>query len=231
MIETLSIPFTVPAINMQTNNPTDHSKISILDDQLLHRAVKKLTQQHQYFKKVVDAHGMPPLWEREQSFATLVHIILEQQVSLRSARVAFDRLKTSANRLQPKTFLELDDAKLKQIGFSRQKTRYCRELAKAMLEERLDLESLRSANDQEVQRRLCAIKGIGPWTANIYLLMALRRPDAWPRGDLALELGYQRLHGLPEKPSADELESISETWRPLRAVAARLIYHFYLSAP
>jgi len=130
---------------------------------------------------------------------------------------------------QPVNFLQLGDAELKRIGFSRQKTSYCRGLAEALINNEINLDSLSGMSDDEVKGELTKIKGIGPWTANIYLLMALGRPDVWPEGDLALEIGYQKLRKLDTKPSAKQLASISNQWQPWRAVAARLIYHFYLS--
>jgi DNA-3-methyladenine glycosylase II len=173
--------------------------------------------------------GPPPMWAREPGFPTLIHIILEQQVSLASARAAYDRLLAAVSSLTPARFLELDDATLKTIGFSRQKTAYGRELAGAILSGRLDPAKLGTFDDATVRSELIKIKGIGPWTADIYLLMALRRPDAWPSGDLALANAAQRVKGLASRPTPDELEDLSTSWKPWRAVAARLLWHYYLS--
>jgi DNA-3-methyladenine glycosylase II len=125
----------------------------------------------------------------------------------------------------------LDDGALKTIGFSRQKTRYGRELALALADGRLDLRRLRRQDDAAARTALTAIKGIGPWTAEIYLLMVLRRPDAWPAGDLALAVAAQRVKRLTTRPSPDELDALGEAWRPWRAVAARILWHDYLSTP
>jgi DNA-3-methyladenine glycosylase II len=125
--------------------------------------------------------GTPPLWAREPGFPTLVHLILEQQVSLASAQAAFDRLVVAVDPLTPGSFLALDDGRLLAIGFSRQKTRYARALALAVDTGELDLHELGAADDEEVDRRLTALPGIGPWTATIYRLMVLLRPDARPR--------------------------------------------------
>ncbi len=173
--------------------------------------------------------GLPPLWPRQPGFPTLVHIILEQQVSLASARAAFDRLQATVNPLTPETFLTLDDDALKVIGFSRQKTRYGRLLAEAILDGTLDLPQLAIVDDETVRSRLTAIKGIGPWTANIYLLMVLRRPDVWPTGDLALAVAAQQVKGLESRPTYPELDQIARQWQPWRAVAARMLWHYYLS--
>jgi len=176
--------------------------------------------------------GPPPLWDRPPGFATLLHIILEQQVSLASARAAFERLKLAlAPEVTPRAFLGLDDAQLLAVGFSRQKTRYGRELARALLEGRLDLDDLAGLQDAAARAALTALKGIGPWTAEIYLLMVLLRPDAWPRGDLALASAARTLFDLPALPGPTELERMAEAWRPHRAVAARLLWSHYLQKP
>jgi len=179
--------------------------------------------------QVIQEFGPPPFWQREPGFPTLVHIILEQQVSLASAKAAYDRLKKAAAPLTPQSFLQFDDARLKVIGFSRQKTRYCRELAHAILEGRLDLALLETAADDEARARLMAQKGIGPWTAEIYLLMALRRPDAWPTGDLALASAVRAVKNLTDIPDTQRMEELGTAYRPWRAIAARLFWHYYLS--
>ena len=173
--------------------------------------------------------GAPPMWAREPGFPTLVHIILEQQVSLASARAAFTKLEQAAETVSPQGFLQFDDEQLKGMGFSRQKAGYCRGLAQSILTEELDLESIPAMDIDEARAVLLRIKGIGPWTANIYLLMALLHPDIWPAGDLALVVAYQKLKHLPTRPSTAEMTAIAEAWHPWRAVAARLLWHFYLN--
>jgi len=200
-----------------------------LNDLTLLTGVRELVKREEDFAKIVSTYGPPPLWEREQGFQTLIHIILEQQVSLASAKAAYNRLEEAADPLTPKNFLELTDQELKQIGFSRQKTRYGRELAAAIADGSLDLSGLDHLEDQEAKEQLMIVIGIGPWTADIYLLMALGRPDIWPNGDLALEIAIQRLKDLPMRPTPEEARKISDDWQPWRAVAARLLWHFYLS--
>lgn len=123
----------------------------------------------------------------------------------------------------------MNEAKLKQIGFSRQKTKYGYELARAIKTGQLDLDALHSMDDDAVRETLIQIRGIGRWTADVYLLMVLRRPDIWPVGDLALAVAVQHAKRLPTRPSIEELEAIGKAWRPWRAVAARMLWHFYLS--
>jgi DNA-3-methyladenine glycosylase II len=191
--------------------------------------VEELIKKDEGFAGIVFAHGPPPLWEREEGFHTLIHIILEQQVSLASAKAAYTRLQQLVTPLEPENFLRLNDEELKQAGFSRQKTRYGRALACAVIDGALDLSGLGGLEDREVKAQLMKVKGIGPWTADIYLLMALGRPDIWPKGDLALEIAFQRLKGLQKKPAWEEMKTASTAWKPWRAVAARLLWHFYLS--
>ncbi len=203
-----------------------HAKLT---DALLIEGVRILAGQDPDLADVFTAFGPPPLWAREPGFPTLVYIILEQQVSLASARAAFNRLAQAISPITPQAFLELDDATLKTIGFSRQKTGYGRILARAVLEGELDLAALEHMQEDQVRAELTRIKGIGRWTADIYLMEALLHPDIWPSGDLALAIAVQRVKKLSALPGKMELESIGESYRPWRAIAARMFWHHYLS--
>ena len=191
-------------------------------------AVAELTARDADLAGIVARHGPPPLWDREPGFATLLHIVLEQQVSLASARAAFDRLLAVAAPITPSRFLGLSDAELLAIGFSRQKVRYGRALATAVDSGALDLDGLAGDDDDEVHRALQAIPGIGPWTSTIYLLMVLGRPDVWPVGDIALAASVGDVKGLGRRPDATEMAELGEAWRPWRSVAARLFWQDYL---
>ncbi|HEX4950369.1 MAG TPA: DNA-3-methyladenine glycosylase 2 family protein [Blastocatellia bacterium] len=193
-------------------------------------AAKKLAASDPDLARILKQYGVPPLWEREPGFATLVYIILEQQVSLASAKAAFHRLQAALGFVSPDHFLSLDNVELKAIGFSRQKMLYTRLLAEAVLDRQIDLDSLHELSDDEVRATLKQLKGIGDWTADVYLLMALGRPDIWPRGDLGLLVAMQKLKQLPARPTADEFALLGEPWKPFRAVAARMLWHFYLSS-
>ncbi|RME85213.1 MAG: DNA-3-methyladenine glycosylase 2 family protein [Caldilineae bacterium] len=201
-----------------------------LDERILLHGVAYLCARDADLARVVDEFGPPPLWARPPGFATLLHIILEQQVSLASAHAAFRKLGERVRPLTPGNFLALDDATLREVGFSRQKARYGRLLARAVLDGSLDLEALAELDDDEVRRRLKSIKGIGDWTANIYMMEALLRPDVWPSGDLALANAARRVKGLARRPSPVQLEELGQRYRPWRAVAARIFWHHYLSA-
>ena len=192
-------------------------------------AVERLAASDPVLAGVAERWGPPPFWRHPEGFAGLVHGILAQQVSLESAVAAFAKLERVLDRVEPEGFLDLDDARLSAIGFSRQKAAYARGLAEGIASGVLDLASLDAAPDDEVRRALQRVRGIGPWTADVYLLFALRRPDAWPSGDLALAVAVQELWGHAARPSWDELDAFAQRWRPHRAVAARFLWHDYLS--
>jgi DNA-3-methyladenine glycosylase II len=204
--------------------------IPTLDQTSYHRALGELAGRDRDLGRVLSSLGPPPMWDREPGFPTLVHIILEQQVSLASARACFDKLLKTVERLTPERLLTLDDGVLKAAGFSRQKTAYARILAGEVRTGTLDLVGLADLPDDEAREQLMRLKGIGRWTADIYLLMALGRPDVWPVGDLALVIAAQRVKGLEGRPNPEEFQDLGEAWRPWRSVAARLLWHHYLSA-
>src|SRR5215213_3201885 len=178
--------------------------------------------------RVHELYGIPPLWDRPPGFETLLQIILEQQVSLASAKACYDKLSIRLKRVTPRKLMTLDDAELRQLGFSRQKTAYARHVAGAVVNKSIDLDDLSNRPDHEVKSELMQLKGIGEWTSDIYLLMALLRPDVMPEGDVALHTAWHKLSGEP-RPTSDEFIDIAERWRPYRSAAARLLWHYYLS--
>ncbi len=204
-------------------------KFQTLSEQNLTKACEELAKSDADLAFIFQTYGTPPLWAREANFATLIHIILEQQVSLASAASAFNKLKERLGEITPENVLKLSDEELKACYFSRQKTVYARELSKAILDGSLNLKSLEKLPDAEAKHELKKIKGIGDWTADIYLLMALLRADVMPKGDLALHVAWKRLKKLEHAPRSDEFQQIAEKWKPFRAAAARLLWHFYLS--
>ncbi|MCG6138070.1 MAG: DNA-3-methyladenine glycosylase [Nostoc sp. LLA-1] len=178
---------------------------------------------------ILKALGTPPMWEREAGFPTLIHIILEQQVSLAAAKAVFNRLCAMVVSLTPENLLKLEDVQLKSIGLSRQKIVYCRGLADAIVNEQLDLTKLETMEETTIRNKLKQIKGIGDWTVDIYLLMALKRPDVFPKGDLGIAIALQNIKKLPTRPTPTQIETIAQNWRPWRAVATRILWHYYLS--
>jgi DNA-3-methyladenine glycosylase II len=191
-------------------------------------AVRELAQRDADLAAVLEKYGAPPLWIREPGFPTLVYIILEQQVSLASARALYQRLQEVVRPFTPGRFLKLTEAEMRQLGFSRQKAHYTRLLAESIQRRQFNLPALDDLHEDHAREKLIALKGIGRWTADIYLLSALRRPDIWPVGDLALATAVQEVKRVRQRPSPEELEKMSAPWRPWRAVAARLFWHAYL---
>jgi DNA-3-methyladenine glycosylase II len=175
---------------------------------------------------VLSKYGTPPMWGRKRGFVTLVRIILEQQVSLTSARSMFKRLTDRIEPFTPERFLELGDAYLRSLGVTRQKSAYFLSLAEAATGG--TLLAIPRMDDDEARAELMRIKGIGPWTADIYLLMVLKRPDIWPNGDIALATAAMNLKRLASRPSFPHLQLMAESWRPFRSVAARMLWQYYL---
>ena len=191
--------------------------------------VQTLTRSDPRLGRLVARHGPPPLWARRPGFASLLRIILEQQVSLASARAIYQRVATAVGDVQPAGIVTLGTKGLQGLGLTRQKASYICGVAEQTLDGQLMLHRLGRYGDGEARAHLMRVRGIGPWTANIYLLMALRRPDIWPPGDLALHKALGRLIGSASIPSSAEAERLALRWRPLRAVAARILWHAYLS--
>jgi DNA-3-methyladenine glycosylase II len=205
-----------------------NGRMRLIDETNLPKIARKLAQQDEHLATVLDRYGPPPLWSREPGFATLLQIILEQQVSLASAKACYDKLAQRVGTVTPENLLTSTDAYLRSDGFSRQKTAYARHLADALVNKHIDLDVLHTKSDVHVRSELMQLKGIGQWTSDIYLLMVLGRPDVMPKGDIALHAAWHKLSGEP-KPNADEFIEIAERWRPFRSVAARMLWHFYLS--
>jgi DNA-3-methyladenine glycosylase II len=174
-------------------------------------------------------HGMPPMWARRPGFATLIHIVLEQQVSIVAARTLFKRLSHHLGEMTPQAVAAHGVGRLRRFGLTRQKASYCHELALAVRGGRLNLGRVARAADADGRQTLLAMHGLGPWSVDIYYLMALRRPDVWPCGDLALAVAMRDVKRLSGKPDNAEQQEISAPWSPWRSVAARLLWHYYLS--
>lgn len=201
-----------------------------LTDASLASAVGELARRDRRLARIVDTHGVPPLWARRQGFATLVRIILEQQVSLASAAALYRRVAKELPRGWTSASVRaVGESGLRALGLTRQKAGYIAELAMRVDSGALRFSALARHDDDAVRAHLIAVPGIGPWTANIYLLMALGRPDVWPPGDLALHKALATLYGLRSVPSSDEAARLAARWAPYRAVAARILWHGYLA--
>ncbi|MGH8242149.1 MAG: DNA-3-methyladenine glycosylase family protein [Steroidobacteraceae bacterium] len=197
----------------------------------LAEGVRALARRDADFAALYRRNGLPPLWARRPGFPTLVHIVLEQQVSIVAARSLFRRVREQLGGMSPERVAERGVLGLHRLGLTRQKASYCHALALAALDGSLSLSSIARGDDSTGRRMLLALRGIGPWSADIYYLMALRRPDVWPTGDLALAVALQEVKRLRARPDAGRQLEISAAWAPWRSVAARLLWHYYLTTP
>lgn len=209
--------------------PRDRSTLrpKPLTNETLAAAAALLAARDCHLASIYRVHGVPPMWGRRTGFPTLLRIVLEQQVSLVSARAMFARLKRNIEPFTAASFIERGEPYLRSLGVTRQKAHYFIQIAEAFTKG--ELNRLGRLSDEEARTALLRIKGVGPWTANIYLLMALRRPDIWPDGDIALATAVARIRKMKSRPSFIELAKIAERWRPYRSVAARMLWQYYLA--
>jgi DNA-3-methyladenine glycosylase II len=211
-----------------THRSTGHPQKRLTRARLL-EGVEALAAADPQLGGVVSRFGPPPLWTRKPGYAALVQIVLEQQVSLAYGRSTFARLREACGEVTAERVAGLPAPALRAAGVSRQKASYCLGIARHIVDRSLDLKALGRADDGAVRERLMRIRGIGPWTANIYLMTALGRPDVWPDGDLALAVAAQQVKNLRERPDTRRLREMAERWAPWRTVAARILWHHYLS--
>ena len=198
--------------------------------QSIRRDVEALASREPAFAKVVETHGVPEPRKSERGAQTLLRTIVGQQVSVAAARSMWTKLEAAfGSPPDLNLLLAASDEELRAAGMSRQKSGYIRSLASLVLSGELDLEKL-PEDDEEAIALLTKIKGIGRWSAEIYLLFAEGRGDVFPAGDLAVLVEIGRLMGLPEKPSEKQLRELAEAWRPYRGAAAVLAWHSYNSA-
>jgi DNA-3-methyladenine glycosylase II len=190
---------------------------------------RALARRDPRLRTLLAQNGLPPMWGRRPGFETLIHIVLEQQVSIVAARSLFRRVRAHIGGITPETVSRRGVTGLHRLGLTRQKASYCHELARATLGGSLRLSDIARSPDEDGRAALLALRGIGPWSVDIYYLMALRRPDIWPTGDLALAAALHEVLALPARPDSVRQREISVSWAPWRSVAARLLWHHYLS--
>jgi DNA-3-methyladenine glycosylase II len=188
--------------------------------------VRALRRKCDVMRRVHDVTGHPPLRLRPAGFEGLARVIVGQQLSVASATAIWERTVLACQPLEPATLIRLTDKKLAAAGLSRPKIRTLRAIAEACAGG-LDLAQLEHAAHEEVHARLTAISGIGPWTADVYIMFCLGRADGWAPGDLALQIAAQRALELDERPDQDQMLALAERWRPWRSVAARLLWAYY----
>jgi DNA-3-methyladenine glycosylase II len=203
--------------------------IATFDSSNFHSYCDKLAKLDKDLNKIILLHGYPPLWNRKPTFETLIHIILEQQVSLASAKAALNKLKEKVGTVTPQKILALNDAEMKACYFSRQKTVYARHLAETISNKHFSLTKLKNSNDDEVAAKLKSVKGIGDWTVDVFLMMALNRTDRFPVGDIALIKSIKQVKDLPAETTKEKVLQLAEAWKPYRTIAAYLLWHSYLS--
>ncbi|MBN9387839.1 MAG: DNA-3-methyladenine glycosylase 2 family protein [Chloroflexi bacterium] len=189
----------------------------------------KLAENDPDLASVLERYGYPPFWARANNYETLVHIILEQQVSLASAQATLNKLREKVGAIIPENVILLTDEEFRACYFSRQKTAYVRTLTEKVLAGELNFLDLAAWTDEAIRQKLVALKGIGNWTVDVYLILVLHRADVFPVGDLAALNGLKELKGLPKETPREALLEIAEGWRPYRTIATNIIWHNYLS--
>lgn len=187
-----------------------------------------LAERDKDLKNIIAQYNYPPLWSRVPSFATLIHIILEQQVSLASAKAAFLKLESKIGHITPEKILQLSDEEMRTCYFSRQKIKYARHLAEVILNDALNIDALQNLPDDMIRTELKKVKGIGDWTVDVFLMMVLHRNDCFATGDIALIKSIKEVKGLSPLTSKEEILSIAEDWKPYRTIAAFMLWHAYI---
>jgi len=180
-------------------------------------------------RQVLTEYGYPAFWHRKPDFRTLVHIILEQQVSLASAKAALDQLERRLGNITHTSLLSLSDEEMRACYFSRQKMGYARHLAESIRAKHISLPSLQKLDDDAVRTELKKIRGIGDWSADVFLMMALHRCDCFPLGDVALITSMKEVKRLPADTLRENIGTMALQWHPYRTIAAYMLWWAYLS--
>ena len=203
-------------------------KFKTLNKVTLQEGFEYLSKKEPEFKKILKEKNYKSApFSKKDGFEGLISLIVEQQLSVASAKAIFGRVKKLVNPFNAKNFLEVQPSKFKQAGLSKQKIDYCTGIANKIIDKELNLNLLADKEDQEVIKELTKIRGIGDWTAQCYLMACLKRLDAWPSSDLGLLVAIQRLKKLEERPDYLTIEKMSETWAPYRSIAALILWSTY----
>ncbi len=191
----------------------------------MEKAIAYLSKKDKIFKNIIKKHGIPVIPKRAQGFETLALLILEQQVSIDSAKATYNKLKNQVESFLPENLINLSDENYRACGVSRQKTKYIKCLAEAIIEKSIDLESLSNKSVENVRQELIQIKGIGNWTIDVYLMFSLNSPDILPLGDVAVVNTIKELLDIHDK---SDMEIYVQKWAPHRSMATFLLWHYYL---
>jgi len=206
-------------------------KPRVLSKRTMPQHVRALAAQCEFMARAFETGGMPPARNREGGFRTLLRIIVDQQISVQAGAAIWAKLEARLGDVSAERVMAVRRPTLQKCGLSGQKVRYARELAGAIKSGSLDLDGLAKLDDTTAAAELTAIKGIGTWTAEIYLMFAMGRPDIMPAGDLALQVAAQNLLGLNDRPTDKALRAIAERWQPYRTTAAIMLWQFYRKMP
>lgn len=202
--------------------------IQRFDETNFHSLCDNLAQHDAHLNNIIQTYSYPPFWSRTPTFATLIHIILEQQVSLASAKAAFLKLQEKIGHFTPKKLLQLTNEEMKACYFSRQKIVYAKALAMAIVTREIVIKEFNELDDASIKNKLQKIKGIGNWTTDVFLMMALHRCDCFPAGDIALIKSIKEVKDLPASTTKEEILLMANTWKPYRTIAAYLLWHAYI---
>ena len=227
-IQTPNSQYLKPNTYTDSRLTTHDSRFNSFNEENFHWICDSICKKDRDLKNIFTRFGYPPMWRRPASFQTLIHIILEQQVSLASARSALNKLKEKIGRITPRKILLLSDSEMRACYFSRQKTIYARQLAEAILSKQLVLKKFNDLHDDNIREELKRIKGIGDWTADIYLLFGLQRADVFPIGDLAMVNALKEVKKLNKNSSRENILQLAENWKPYRSIATMMLWHYYL---
>lgn len=188
-------------------------------------ALEYLTAKDKILAEIIEKFGIPKLQKREEGFASMCHIILEQQVSIASAKACYEKISNSLEEITPASILNAADQTLRNCGVSRQKIIYLKHLAEKVISKQLDFESFVSKSEAEIRTKLIQLKGVGNWSIDVYLMFCLQSPDVIPLGDIAIKNTLKELYNCQHLV---EMENISNNWKPYRTLASFIIWHHYL---
>ena len=191
----------------------------------MQQAISYLTSKDETLKFILDNFGNPIIQKREEGFASMCHIILEQQVSIASAKACYVKLENHFKTISPEIILNSNDDELRNCGVSRQKIIYLKDLANKVLSNAIDFQSYATKSEEQIREELITIKGVGNWSIEVYLMFCLQSPDIIPLGDIAIKNTLKELYNCQTQ---EEMQSISDNWKPFRTFASYTIWHYYL---